>query len=191
MPSSSDETNLFLIFTRRLEQLGLTYMVTGSVAAIVYGEPRLTHDVDLVLRLETDLQAHELLDVFSPDEFYCAPFEVIQVEARRGQRGHFNVIHHETGFKADVYLSGRDALHAWGLAHRRRVDVGGDQLWVAPPEYVILRKLEYYREGGSHKHAEDIRGILRVTTVDRSEIEARLDTLGLRTQWQQIAGAGV
>jgi hypothetical protein len=71
------------------------------------------------------------------------------------------------------------------------VDVGGDQLWVAPPEYVILRKLEDYREGGSQKHAEDIRGILRVTIVDRAEIEGRLDLLGVRTQWEQIAGAGV
>jgi len=40
------EPNLFLMFTQRLNTLGVAYMVSGSVAVIIYGEPRLTHDVD-------------------------------------------------------------------------------------------------------------------------------------------------
>jgi hypothetical protein len=47
------ETNLFLMFTQRLNMLGVTYMVSGSVAVIIYGEPRLTHDVDLTRRTES------------------------------------------------------------------------------------------------------------------------------------------
>ena len=39
----------FLIFTRTLNELGIRYMVSGSVAAIYYGEPRLTNDVDIIL----------------------------------------------------------------------------------------------------------------------------------------------
>jgi hypothetical protein len=50
--SSIPEANLFLLFTRRLNKLGVSYMVSGSVAVIVYGEPRLTHDVDLVAVLD-------------------------------------------------------------------------------------------------------------------------------------------
>ena len=38
-------------FLEPLERLGLPYCVTGSVAASVYGEPRLTADVDIVLVL--------------------------------------------------------------------------------------------------------------------------------------------
>ena len=45
------ETDLVLLFTRRLERAGFTYMITGSVAGVFYGEPRVTHDVDLVLAL--------------------------------------------------------------------------------------------------------------------------------------------
>ena len=33
----------FLIFTRKFHELGIPYMVSGSVAAIFYGEPRLTN----------------------------------------------------------------------------------------------------------------------------------------------------
>jgi hypothetical protein len=40
------------MFTQRLNTLGVAYMVSGSVAVIIYGEPRLTHDVDLIVVLD-------------------------------------------------------------------------------------------------------------------------------------------
>ncbi len=48
------------------------------------------------------------------EEYYCPPLEVIDSERTRDQRGHFNLIHHETGFKADIYLVGSDELHRGG-----------------------------------------------------------------------------
>src|SRR6266571_4184835 len=170
--SCMPEANLFLMFTQRLNTLGVAYMVSGSVAVIIYGEPRLTHDVDLIVVLDRGHIAR-LPEVFPPAELYCPPAEVIAVELAREQRGHFNIIHHETGFKADVYLSGRDPLHAWGLARARQLEVEGQMLSVAPPEYVIVRKLEYYREGGSEKHLRDIRSMLAVSGehIDRPALE--------------------
>src|SRR5713226_7282845 len=87
------EANLFLMFTQRLKTLGVAYMVSGSVAVIIYGEPRLTHDVDLIVVLDRGHIAR-LPEVFPPAEFYCPPAEVIAVEVAREQRGHFNIIHH-------------------------------------------------------------------------------------------------
>jgi len=181
------EANLFLLFTRRLNTLAVTYMVSGSVAVIVYGEPRLTHDVDLIVVLGREHIAR-LTAAFPPAEFYCPPVEVIAVEAAREQRGHFNIIHHETGFKADVYLSGRDPLHAWGLARAKRLEVEGEPLVVAPPEYVILRKLEYFREGGSEKHLRDIRSILAISPelIQQTELEQQIAGRGLQEIWKQI-----
>ena len=43
--------SIFFIFTSRLNKLNIRYMITGSVAGIVYGEPRMTHDIDLVLEM--------------------------------------------------------------------------------------------------------------------------------------------
>jgi len=181
------EANLFLLFTQRLNSLGVPYMVSGSVAVIIYGEPRLTHDVDLIVVLDRNHIAR-LPEVFPPAEFYCPPAEVIAVEAAREQRGHFNIIHHETGFKADFYLSGRDPLHAWGLARARRLQVEGQALCVAPPEYVILRKLEYFREGGSEKHLRDIRSILDTTpdAIHTAELEQQIAARGLQQPWRQV-----
>jgi hypothetical protein len=64
------ETSRFLLFTRRLNQLGVPYIITGSVAAMIYGEPRLTNDVGLVVLLDAQ-QAARLPQVFPLEEFYC------------------------------------------------------------------------------------------------------------------------
>ncbi|MEN9818639.1 MAG: hypothetical protein RLZ32_2519 [Gemmatimonadota bacterium] len=43
--------DLLARFVAPLHGLGLPYMVTGGAAAIVYGDPRLTNDIDLVLAM--------------------------------------------------------------------------------------------------------------------------------------------
>jgi hypothetical protein len=162
-------------------------MVTGSVASIAYGEPRLTHDIDLVAEFDR-ARIPELVAAFPPEEFYCPPEEVVVVESRRPQRGHFNLIHHPTGLKADIYTAGENPLHRWALAHRRRIEEAGEPVWLAPPEYVIVRKLEYFREGGSEKHLRDVRGMLAVSKdlIDRPLLEHKLAEAGLQDEWRQV-----
>jgi hypothetical protein len=155
--------DLFHIYISRLNNLGVCYMVTGAVASIIYGEPRLTHDMDLVIELSA-AEINDFISAFPSEEFYCPPSEVVLVEINRRQRGHFNLIHHMTGFKADIYICGQDKLHRWALEHRKNVGLAGEKYWVAPIEYVILRKLEYYREGTSHKHLQDIAGMLELSS---------------------------
>ena len=36
------------VFVRPLEALGIPYMVTGGVAAVIYGDPRFTRDINIV-----------------------------------------------------------------------------------------------------------------------------------------------
>lgn len=185
MPFSPPEGNLFSIFVERFEALEIPYMVSGSVAAMIYGEPRLTNDVDLVVEMDRRA-ALKLPSLFPPDEFYCPPADVIAVEIAREQRGHFNIIHIESGFKADVYLRGNDPLHIWALKRIRRVAMGARSVAIAPLEYVIVRKLEYFREGGSEKHLRDIRGILKNATglIDRAELDRLVGERGLMREWE-------
>ena len=188
--SSVPEPSLIAPFIRRLQRLGLPYMVTGSTAGILYGEPRLTHDVDLVVAMAgRDVRA--FVDAFPDDEFYCPPVEVLAAEVAREAGGHCNLIDHQTGFKADVYLA-CDDLHAWGLERRRTLVVDDLEVAVAPIEYVIVRKLAYYREGRSAKHVRDIHGMLDVSgpDIDRAVLEAWIDRLGLRAVWNEIADGG-
>lgn len=181
------EGDLFLEFVRVFEALGLRYMVTGSVAATMYGEPRVTHDVDVVLELPPDA-ANAVASSFPLERYYCPPKEVILQEALRRQRGHFNLISHETGFKADVYLANEDPLHHDALANRRRVRVEDTDVWIAPPEYVIVRKLQFYREGRSEKHLRDIAAVLRISAelIDEDRIATWAAGLGLDREWQRV-----
>lgn len=178
--------DLIETFIEPLERLGLTYMTTGSVASMLYGEPRFTADVDLVL----ELPAHDVARfraAFSTDDFYCPPDDVLFVEAARTHHGHVNVLHLPSALKADVYLAGEDPLHRWALPLRRRFSAEGFALWVAPPEYVIVRKLLFYREGGSSKHLRDVRGILSAQKeLDLASLTTRLRDLGLEDLWRTL-----
>ncbi len=172
-------------FIRPLNALGLDYFVTGSVASGIYGEIRTTLDIDIVLELPA-VEASRLQNAFPIETYYCPPRDVILIESRRPERGQFNIIHHASGFKADVFLQGRSPLNHWAMANRSSHDYGdGDSLWVAPPEYVILKKLEYFREGGSEKHPRDIRFMLACTDVNRAFIEEHVARLGLGPQWAE------
>ena len=177
------------LFLGPLERVGVEYMVTGSVAATAYGEPRMTLDVDLVVALDS-ASAAKLLAAFAESEFYRPPLEVVRVELAREARGHFNLIHHASGMKAYVYIASSDVLHRWGLAHRRRLRLGSQEVWLAPPEYVIVRKLEFRREGGSDKHPRDVRAMLASgTPLDREFLAREVDRRELREAWAQVADA--
>jgi hypothetical protein len=177
------QPDIYQAFIAPLNQLGIPYFVTGSTAGIVYGEPRMTNDIDIVVKLAgTDVQ--RFVDAFPDAHYYCPPADVLLLEVRRGQRGHCNLIDHATGFKADIYIA-FDELHAWAMTNRRDLALADFPMFVAPPEYVILRKLEYFREGGSQKHLRDIRGILEVSQgqLDLPFIEQWTSKLGLISQW--------
>lgn len=180
------EPNLFQIFVGRLNRLDIRYMVTGAVASIIYGEPRITHDIDLVVELNNK-NAEALANKFPLDVFYCPPIDIIRLEISRPLRGHFNLIHLETGFKADIYLMGEDQLHCWAISKRKRFDMAGEAIWVAPPEYVIVRKLEYYKEGGSDKHLRDIGSMLEVSSdkIDLDKLREKIQEYGVEKEWEK------
>jgi hypothetical protein len=69
-------------------------------------------------------------------------------------------------------------------------DLEGKKVVFAPPEYVIVRKLEYYREGGSEKHLRDIRSRLAISggRLDRPAPREWIQRLGMESAWQLVSG---
>ncbi len=98
-------------------------------------------------------------------------------------------IHVESALKADFYVSGRNDPSHLAFRHLRQYAVSGTTISVAPPEYVILRKLQYFREGGSEKHLRDIRSILAVSgaELDRSALAEWVERLNLPNEWRRVA----
>jgi len=184
--SSMLEPDLIELFVRPLDELGIRYLVSGSVAAMLYGEPRVTHDIDLVVFLRHNDIAR-LPTAFPPPEFYVPPPEVIGAETSR-VRVSFNIIHADSGLKADLYTAGRDDMDTWAFRRPTKYSIKGTTINLAPPEYVIVRKLEFYREGGSEKHVRDIRSMLAVSgdQIDKSELNEWIQRRGVQEQWRKI-----
>lgn len=180
-------TDLIAAFAPRLDACGVEWMVAGGVAAIVYGEPRLTQDLDVVVAL-TAADAERFAGQFPEPAFDCAPVETIAAEASREGSGHFNVVHNESGARADVYLAGDDGQARRGLAARRHVTLLGRDVPVAPPEYVILHKLRFRKLGASERHLRDIRTMMRVLgpTIDPATLERDAAEPGLADQWREM-----
>lgn len=177
-----------LIFLRKIEALNLDYMITGSVASILYGKPRLTQDMDVVVVFPAS-KIKTFVGSFDINDYYCPPDEAIREALRLGDKGHMNLIDQKTGFKIDIYPAGSDDLVVWGLENKKKIElIASEEVWVAPPEYVILKKLAYHKEGGSQKHIEDIKGMLEVSgdQIDSSLIEKWVLKLALSGSWKLV-----
>ena len=65
------ELDLLLDVARRLEEAGLDYMLTGSMALNHYAQPRMTRDIDFVIALL--LRDLDLLPRIFGEDFYFSP----------------------------------------------------------------------------------------------------------------------
>lgn len=174
------------LFVAPLNRAGIEYMVTGGLAAVVYGHPRLTLDIDLVIRLAA-ADARAFAALWPSAEFYVPPSEAIIAECAREEYGHFNLLHRSSGMRADVYLAGSDELQLWAVQHRVARQVGGEVVQFAPVEYVIAFKLRYYEAGGSDRHLRDVARMLEVSgsTVDRAVLDRWVERLHLEHAWSK------
>lgn len=182
--SSPDFLEIFESVLQKLEDAGIDYMVVGSVASILYGEPRMTRDMDLVVSLSSGASL-KLRKAFSELDYYIPPDEVISNEMAR--LGQFNLVHMKSGLKIDMILR-KTSPHALEEFKRRRRISFTPRLsaFVASPEDIIIKKLAYYREGGSEKHLVDIRGIVGQNRLDDVYLQKWISELRLEKEWQKI-----
>ncbi len=176
-----DPGELLQVVAAKLEELEVPYFVTGSMATIAYGEPRFTNDIDLVVRLEAG-KVEALVGAFDAEDFYLARESVVNALHRRSS---FNLIHPHSGLKVDFMVAEASTFNESRFERTRRLDIGtGTRLPFASPEDVILKKLQYYRDGGSEKHLRDIAGVLRTSReIDTRYIEEWSSRLGVEAQW--------
>ena len=177
MNEELDQLGVALWVGAALAASGADWMIGGSVATSAYGEPRATHDVDLV----ADLRPGHVPEFVSAlgDAFYVDSDVVLDAVRRRGS---FNVIHFRTTEKIDVFSVGeRFARHC--LENRRTLTLADGRVApLAAPEDMVVEKLRWYRRGGevSDRQLRDVAGVLQV-------MAATLDVAAMR-MWARHVG---
>jgi hypothetical protein len=152
---------------------------------MAYGEPRLTNDIDLVAGIE---QKHisGLLVAFPPASFYLSEEAIRAAITHQTQ---FNIIHPASGLKVDVMVRKETQFDRSRFARGRMLRPAENyQALFASAEDVIIKKMEYYQQGGSDKHLRDITGMLKISgsEIDHAYIVQWADRLGLRSIWDMI-----
>lgn len=155
-----NEMQILVIVVNHLETLKIPYYVGGGIASINYGEPRLTNDADVAIRL-MPLHIPQFVKALESD--FVVSADAVQDALTRKYA--FNVIHIETAFKIDFYpIAEEDQMSIAAFARRQLVDIGAGKIWMASAEDVILAKLHWFRKGGeiSEKQWRDVLGVLKV-----------------------------
>ncbi|MBM3859237.1 MAG: nucleotidyltransferase family protein [Verrucomicrobia bacterium] len=183
---SMTQQEVFETVVRLFDQVGVRYMLCGSVAAMAYGEPRYTNGFDFVIAVAPS-KLDDFHRAFSESGFYVPAVDVMLDEFRRHRQ--FNLLHNDTGIKIDCMVVkvtpfGREEFERRQLRQVTATCVAT----VARPEDVILGKLEYCKMGQSEKHLHDIRGILRVSgaEIDLDYVRRWVKELGLEQQWNLV-----
>ena len=171
------------------ERMEIPYYLGGSVAAIIYGLPRMTLDADLSASLN-ESHVPQLVAAWESDFYVSGPMirEAIQ------RQSCFNLIHLKTVYKVDIFCSHAKAFQQSALSRRRRDSLvsGDDELFldVATPEDLILHKLVWYRKGNESSERQwiDILTILKLQSdlIDADYIAEWAATLKVLDLWQRI-----
>jgi hypothetical protein len=173
---------------RTLDQLGIGYMVTGSVASSLQGEPRATHDVDLVVAFPAEA-APALVRAFAPPSFYLSEAAIRQAV---GDGTMFNLLSLDDGDKVDFWLLTKDSFDQSRFARRRLEEIEGLTLTVSAPEDTILAKLRWAKmAGGSEKQFTDALRVYEVqrAALDHAYLDAWARQLEIEPLWRQLRDA--
>ena len=170
---------------KELERLDVEYMLTGSLVSSLQGEPRATHDIDLLVELRaTDVRG--LADAFPQPHFYVSE-ERIRESVRR--KIMFNLIDLKSGGKVDFWPLTEDPFDRSRFSRRRIETLFDGPIQVSSPEDTILMKLRWAREsGGSEKQYGDALRVFEVQydALDHDYLEHWVGRLELHRLWRRL-----
>lgn len=170
-----DELSVLKLVTARLEAASIAYMVTGSVAASLYAEPRMTRDVDLVVELGLADSAR-IVDLFG-GEFLCDADRIAEAIANRSM---FNLIHTTAVVKIDMIVRKDGAFREEEFRRRRVATIDDAEMWVVSAEDLILSKLDWARASRSEIQLRDVRNMIAAqASLDWSYLDGWAARIGV------------
>jgi hypothetical protein len=173
---------------KTLDAAGIEYMLTGSVVSSLQGEPRSTHDIDLVVDLALS-QVAPLLAAFSAPDYYLSEASVNEAIRRRSM---FNLLSVSDGDKVDFWMLKSEPFDKSRFARRQIEDVQGVKINISTPEDTILAKLQWAQaSGGSEKQFNDALRVyeLQHATFDPEYLDFWSRELAVTSLWERLKSA--
>jgi hypothetical protein len=157
MANTSNQSELEVLkdIVTRLENAGIDYMLTGSLAMNYYAQPRMTRDIDIVVALSAS-DAGRIMQIFGTE--YYAPEETIKVAVKYATM--FNLIHFESVVKVDFIVRKADRYRRHEFSRRMSVDLSGFKTWIVSKEDLILSKLNWAKDSKSEMQLKDVKNLL-------------------------------
>lgn len=170
---------------RVLNDLGIEYMVSGSLVSSLQGEPRATHDIDIVVALKRS-DVKDLPEAFPPPEYYLSEESILSALETEGM---FNLIAVKAGDKVDFWVLTNQPFDTSRFARKYVEKVMGMEIAVSSPEDTILMKLSWaHKSGGSEKHFTDALRVYEVQygQLDMGYLEEWANRLGIEPLYKKL-----
>ena len=176
------QEDLLIRIADAMHKMKIPYMMTGGIATIFYGRPRLTHHFDLVLEMGPE-HVPILRDTFG-DEFYL---DEKAIREALNNHSMFNLIHFDSGIKVDFWLLQDDVFDRKRFERRQVHRISGREIVFSSPEDMILKKLLWFKESEIEKHLDDTLGILEIQqNLDLHYLETWAEKLKIQILFKEL-----
>ncbi len=175
------EIDVIRDITQRLKLIGISYMLTGSIAMNYYAEPRMTRDIDIVVELDVS-SLDQFIEILEND--YYVPAESAHHAIRDTTL--FNIIHKESVIKVDFIVRKNSEYRILEFKRRKQIHIGETSIYIVSKEDLILSKMYWARESRSEMQKKDIMNLMQ-SRYDEKYVEKWAQHLNVMDIYRECA----
>lgn len=174
----SSQEKLLIEIVKILDNLEIKYFITGGFAVSVWGQPRATFDIDIVVKI-IEPQAYKLAKAWR-DIFKAGYADEDAIKEAIKNKSEFNFIDPNSNLKVDFWVA-KENNNPPEFENRKPEKISGRNVFFISPEDLILSKLQWYKLSDSERHIDDIKSIFQISKerIDKKYLNYWVNKLGL------------
>ncbi len=175
----SSQEKLLVSIVKILDKLNIQYFITGGFAVSVWGRPRATFDIDIVVKI-IEPQVDKLVGAWKNLSKAGYADENMMREAIK-LSGEFNFIDPDSGLKVNFWVNKGGSANTPEFENRRFKRINNQKVFFVSPEDLILSKLQWYVLSESDRHINDIKSVFKISEdiLDNKYLHYWVDKLNL------------
>jgi len=147
-----NEIDIVRDISRRFENAGISYMLTGSMAMNYYAQPRMTRDIDVVIAIGPE-DVGRVAALFRPDYYVSEK----NIRESLEQESIFNLVHQESVIKVDCIIHKKSEYRRLEFERRQKILILDFATFIVSKEDLIISKLLWAKDSDSEVQLRDVR----------------------------------